>query len=207
MNSCELMWINMLIHECVWIKMNRNVFIQWMCMHLWELQFIFFEFLSKFYFSLHVVWIYINLFGIFCEFTWVCLDLCEIFKKLQGLHESQQLYLNLYMSSCERIYLKLFGFIWIHTWIYVNYKYAFFIWIYMKLYECKEFARRCERCVRAVRAAVCGGAHGIVCAQWCAWQCAAALLVVYGSAHGSVRLSSGAAVCGSLTVSIFSNKF
>jgi hypothetical protein len=61
----------------------------------------------------------------------------------------------------------------------------------MNLYELKELVqqsatvRQCERCV-AVRTVVC---------EQCARQCAAVLLVVYGSAHGSVQLSDSAAVC------------
>jgi hypothetical protein len=51
----------------------------------------------------------------------------------------------------------------------------------------------------AVCAVVCAVVCG--CPAVCVWQCAAV------QQCGNVRLSSGAAVCGSLAVSIFSNKF
>jgi hypothetical protein len=94
----------------------------------------------------------------------------------------------------------------------VNSKYAFFICIYIKLYECKEFARRCERCVRAVRAEVCGGAHAsvrtVMHAAVCGsvlgsvWQCARQCAAVRqcGSVRQCARLCVAvrAAVCGSV---------
>jgi hypothetical protein len=39
--------------------------------------------------------------------------------------------------------------------------------------------------------------HTVVCAQ-CAQQCVAVCLIVYGSAHSSVRVFGSAAVCGSM---------
>jgi hypothetical protein len=79
-------------------------------------------------------------------------------------------------------------------WIHVNYKYDIF-----KLYT-HEFIcikricsmRPCKWCTQQ-----CVAVRLVVCAQ-CAWhECAAVFLVVYCSAHGTVRLSGSAAVCGS----------
>ena len=89
------------------------------------------------------------------------------------------------------------------TWIYVNYKYEFFI-LPMNLYEfiwiertCAAVrrsaaVRQCERCKWQ-----CVAVRTVVCAQ-CLRQCAAVFFVVYDSAHGSVLLSGSAAVCSSV---------
>ena len=89
----------------------------------------------------------------------------------------------------------------------MNYRYEFYRYFYMDLYESKEFVRQCaavrqcEQCelqcvaVRAVRGAVCDSAHGSMRAVR-----TAVFLVVYGSAHGSVRLSGSAAAYGSAAV-------
>jgi hypothetical protein len=88
----------------------------------------------------------------------------------------------------------------------MNYKYEFFPRS-TNLYESKECVRQCgAAAVQVVRAAVrqcergerqCVAVHTVVCAQ-CARQRAAGFLVVYGSEHGSVRLSCSAAVCRSV---------
>jgi hypothetical protein len=102
------------------------------------------------------------------EFKWICVNLYE--------------FIRIAKFSFEYLHMNLNEFIW----IYVNYKYEFFILVLVlvNLHESKEFVgqsiKRSERQCVAVRTAVCVQS---------AWQCAAVFLVVYGSAHGSVRLS------------------
>jgi hypothetical protein len=74
--------------------------------------------------------------------------------------------------------------------------------IYMGLYESKQFVRQCaavQQCERCERQ--CVAMPAAVCPQ-SVRQCTVVFLVVYGSAHGSVRLSGSVrqceAVCGSV---------
>jgi hypothetical protein len=72
---------------------------------------------------------------------------------------------------------------------------------------CAVCGVRCAVCgIRIL--AVCGSrAHAAVSSSAAVCDSVRGIVRLSGSAHGSVQLSCGAAVCGNVTVCIFSNKF